>query len=161
MTVDEIRELIKLVSESGIAELEVQRGTDRVRIQRGSGVPGPAPPFAAATAAGAPVAASAAGAPSPAPAFENVAKSAKAADPNVIIVQSPIIGTFYESPSPGAPPFVRLGERVRPGQVLCIIEAMKQMNPIEAETEGVVESKLVLNGQPVEFGEALFALRTV
>ena len=69
--------------------------------------------------------------------------------------------TYYESPSPGAPPFVRVGERVQPGKVLCIIESMKLMNEIEAETAGIVESKLVLNGQPVEYGEALFAVRPV
>jgi acetyl-CoA carboxylase biotin carboxyl carrier protein len=76
------------------------------------------------------------------------------------LVKSPIVGTFYESPSPGAPPFVRVGERVQPGKVLCIIESMKLMNEIEAETSGILESKLVINGQPVEYGEALFAVRT-
>jgi acetyl-CoA carboxylase biotin carboxyl carrier protein len=158
MTVEEIRELIKIVSEYGVAELEVQNGSDRVHIQRApaANMVFAAPPAIAAVAA-APAAPSAA----PQSAFESTNKGSKPADPNVVLVQSPIIGTFYESPSPGAPPFVRLGERVRPGQVLCIIEAMKQMNPIEAETEGVIESKLVLNGQPVEFGEALFAIRTV
>ena len=85
----------------------------------------------------------------------------RAADPNVILVKSPIVGTFYEAPSPDSPPFVRVGERVQPGRVLCIIESMKLMNEIEAETSGIVESKLVLNGQPVEYGEALFAIRAV
>ena len=75
-----------------------------------------------------------------------------------ILVKSPIVGTFYESPSPGAAPFVRIGEAVQPGKVLCIIESMKLMNEIEAEVAGVVTSKLVQNGQPVEYGEALFAL---
>ena len=79
----------------------------------------------------------------------------------MILVKSPIVGTFYEGPSPGAPPFVRVGERVQPGKVLCIIESMKLMNEIEAETSGIVESKLVMNGQPVEYGEALFAVRAV
>jgi acetyl-CoA carboxylase biotin carboxyl carrier protein len=85
----------------------------------------------------------------------------KPADPNVVLVKSPIVGTFYESPSPGSPPFVGLGERVQPGKVLCIIESMKLMNEIESEHSGIIESRLVLNGQPVEYGEALFAIRTV
>ena len=83
------------------------------------------------------------------------------ADPGLTLVKSPIVGTFYECPSPGAPPFVRVGDRVQPGKVLCIIESMKLMNEIEAEIGGIVESKLVLNGQPVEYGEALFAIRAV
>src|SRR5262249_61617976 len=82
-------------------------------------------------------------------------------DPNMVLVKSPIVGTFYESASPGAPPFVRVGERVQPGKVLCIIESMKLMNEIEAEVTGIIESKLVKNGQPVEYGEALFAIRAV
>jgi acetyl-CoA carboxylase biotin carboxyl carrier protein len=83
------------------------------------------------------------------------------ADPNLTLVKSPIVGTFYEAASPGAAPFVRVGERVQPGKVLCIIESMKLMNEIEAETSGIIESKLVMNGQPVEYGEALFAIRAV
>jgi acetyl-CoA carboxylase biotin carboxyl carrier protein len=82
-------------------------------------------------------------------------------DPGLVLVKSPIVGTFYESPSPGSAPFVRVGERVQPGKVLCIIESMKLMNEIEAETSGILESKLVMNGQPVEYGEALFAVRAV
>ena len=78
-----------------------------------------------------------------------------------MLVKSPIVGTFYEAASPDAPPFVRVGERVQPGKVLCIIESMKLMNEIEAETSGIIESKLVMNGQPVEYGEALFAVRAV
>jgi acetyl-CoA carboxylase biotin carboxyl carrier protein len=78
-----------------------------------------------------------------------------------VLVKSPIVGTFYESASPDAPAFVRVGERVQPGKVLCIIESMKLMNEIEAETSGIIESKLVMNGQPVEYGEAMFAIRTV
>jgi acetyl-CoA carboxylase biotin carboxyl carrier protein len=83
------------------------------------------------------------------------------ADPNLVLVKSPIVGTFYEAPSPDAPTFVRVGERIQPGKVLCIIESMKLMNEIEAEVSGVIESKLVMNGQPVEYGEALFAIRTI
>ena len=76
-------------------------------------------------------------------------------------MKSPIVGTFYEAPSPGTPPFVRVGEKIQPGKVLCIIESMKLMNEIEAEVAGSLEAKLVLNGQPVEYGEALFAIRPV
>ena len=76
-------------------------------------------------------------------------------------VKSPIVGTFYESSSPGAAPFVKVGDPVEPGQILCIIESMKLMNEIEADVAGIVESKLVQNGQPVEYGEALFGIRPV
>jgi acetyl-CoA carboxylase biotin carboxyl carrier protein len=163
MTVDEIRELINLATETGIAELEVQRGDNRVRIRRG--FPGPqeivvaapaiaVPPAAHAHPATPAVSAPAAEAPKDKP-------GEKPSDPGLVLVKSPIVGTFYEGPSPGSPPFVRVGERVQPGKVLCIIESMKLMNEIEAETSGIVESKLVMNGQPVEYGEALFAVRTV
>jgi acetyl-CoA carboxylase biotin carboxyl carrier protein len=148
MTVDEIRELIQLAAETGIAELEVQRGENRVRIRRAGA--GQEILVTAPTPAVAPIAV---GSPR-----ENIEKPA---DPNVVLVKSPIVGTYYECPSPGAPPFVRVGERVQPGKVLCIIESMKLMNEIEAETAGIVESKLVLNGQPVEYGEALFAVRPI
>src|ERR1041385_4555686 len=156
MTIDEIRELIRLVTDTGVAELEVQHGDDRVRIRRAynSGqdiLVAPAPPPSVAHVA-------AATAPAHTP-----AEPAKAAgpDPSLVLVKSPIVGTFYEASAPGSPPFVRVGERIQPGKVLCIIESMKLMNEIEAEVSGVVESKLVLNGQPVEYGEALFAIRTV
>jgi len=154
MTVDEIRELIALASETGIAELEVQRGDNRVRIRRAAFTAAPQEVMLA------PVAAAAAPAP---PALPETAreKAEKPADASLVLVKSPIVGTFYESPSPGSPPFVRVGERVQPGKVLCIIESMKLMNEIEAETSGVVESRLVPNGQPVEYGEALFAIRAV
>ncbi len=79
----------------------------------------------------------------------------------MIYTKSPIVGTFYEASSPDAPPFVRIGEHVTPGKVLCIIESMKLMNEIEADVAGVIESKLVQNGQPVEYGEALFGIRPV
>jgi acetyl-CoA carboxylase biotin carboxyl carrier protein len=155
MTVDEIRELINLAADSGIAELEVQRGDNRVRIRRSLPAsqeyviaPHLAMPRAEAAPAGA----------APAAAAKEESKE-PGSDPNLILVRSPIVGTFYEGSAPSAPPFVRVGERVQPGKVLCIIESMKLMNEIEAEVSGVVESKLVMNGQPVEYGEALFAIR--
>jgi acetyl-CoA carboxylase biotin carboxyl carrier protein len=155
MTVDEIRELINLATETGIDELEVQRGDNRVRIRRS--VAGHrefvvAPPAAQLPAATPPAHASSAAPPKEAP-------KEPGADPNLHLQRSPIVGTFYECSAPGSPPFVRVGERVQPGKVLCIIESMKLMNEIEAEVSGIVESKLVINGQPVEYGEALFAIR--
>ena len=155
--------MIALATETGIAELEVQRGENRVRIRRASfaapqEIVVAAPSYAAASAA--PAFASAP--PSAHPAMEaSKEKGEQPRDPNLVLVKSPIVGTFYEAPSPEAPPFVRVGERVQPGKVLCIIESMKLMNEIECETSGILESKLVLNGQPVEYGEALFAVRTV
>jgi acetyl-CoA carboxylase biotin carboxyl carrier protein len=156
MTVDEIRELINLAAETGIAELEVQRGDDRVRIRRTGFASAPQETFITATPAPAP-------APASLPAVEAPREKHEkpAVDPNLVLVKSPIVGTFYEGASPDAPPFVSVGERVQPGKVLCIIESMKLMNEIEAEHSGILESKLVLNGQPVEYGEALFAIRTV
>jgi acetyl-CoA carboxylase biotin carboxyl carrier protein len=159
MTVDEIRELINLATETAIDELEVQRGDNRVRIRRSvaghqglvlaQSVAQPAPPRA--EAASAPASPHAAGKEPP---------KEPGPDPNLLLVRSPIVGTFYEGSAPGSPPFVRVGERVQPGKVLCIIESMKLMNEIEAEVSGIVESKLVMNGQPVEYGEALFAIRS-
>jgi acetyl-CoA carboxylase biotin carboxyl carrier protein len=160
VTVDEIRELINLAAETGIAELEVQRGENRVRIRRASfatpqEIVVAAPSYAPLPSAPLPAAASVP------PATTHEAPKEKPADPGLVLVKSPIVGTFYESASPEAPPFVRVGERVQPGKVLCIIESMKLMNEIEAETSGIIESKLVMNGQPVEYGEALFAVRAV
>jgi acetyl-CoA carboxylase biotin carboxyl carrier protein len=162
MTVDEIRELIALASETGVAELEVQRGDSRVRIRRG-GFASPqeivmSPAFVAPPAQSLPAASVAPPATAP---DALKPKGEKPADPTLILVKSPIVGTFYECPSPGASSFVNVGDRVQPGKVLCIIESMKLMNEIEAEVSGVVESRLVLNGQPVEYGEALFAIRAV
>ena len=163
MTVDEIRELINLAAETGIAELEVQRGDNRVRIRRAS-FASPQEIVMAPAYAPQSVAAPAPAAPPPAvsaPPAPGAAPQGKPADPGLVLVKSPIVGTFYESPSPDSAPFVRVGERVQPGKVLCIIESMKLMNEIEAETSGILESKLVMNGQPVEYGEALFAVRAV
>ncbi|HKW98099.1 MAG TPA: acetyl-CoA carboxylase biotin carboxyl carrier protein [Bryobacteraceae bacterium] len=152
MTLDEIRELIQLVSETGVAELEVQRGDNRVRIRRA--VPMEVheitvPDQRVAVQTAAPAKAAALDKPQPEAPPEK----------ELVTVKSPIVGTFYESASPGAAPFVRVGENVQPGKVLCIIESMKLMNEIEAEIAGTIVSKLVPNGQPVEYGEALFEIR--
>jgi acetyl-CoA carboxylase biotin carboxyl carrier protein len=162
MTLDEIRELIHLVTETGVAELEVQRGEDRVRIRRAIAAAQDVvlPPAQLAVAAAVPAAAPPP--PPPAASAPHTAEPSKSAtDPTLVLVKSPIVGTFYEASAPGSPPFVRVGEKIQPGKVLCIIESMKLMNEIESEVSGVVESKLVMNGQPVEYGEALFAIRTV
>ena len=173
MTVDEIRQLISLATETGIAELEVQHGDDRVRIRRDVPPASREIVFAAPQPFSAGQSAASAGGPVPLPPAQPAVSSAPApvpsrekelerpADPAVTLVKSPIVGTFYEGPSPGAPAFVRPGDRVQPGKVLCIIESMKLMNEIEAEVAGIVESKLVMNGQPVEYGEALFAIRAL
>jgi acetyl-CoA carboxylase biotin carboxyl carrier protein len=155
MTVDEIRELIQLTAETGIAELEVQRGDNRVRIRRAGFA---APSQEIVLSSGGPAAAAP---PQHAVEAPREKPEKPVADPNLILVKSPIVGTFYEGPSPGAAAFVAVGERVQPGKVLCIIESMKLMNEIEAEEAGIIESRLVLNGQPVEYGEALFAIRKV
>jgi acetyl-CoA carboxylase biotin carboxyl carrier protein len=148
MTNEEIRELILLATETGVAELEVQRGENRVRIRKSFG-------SEASVLIPQPVAAAAAPPAPPAKAEVPVAKETD----SLVYVKSPIVGTYYDSSSPGAPPFVRIGEHVMPGKVLCIIESMKLMNEIEADAAGVIESKLVQNGQPVEYGEALFGIR--
>lgn len=150
MTLDEIRELINLVSETGVAELEVQRGENRVRIQLRSGSESRQTPLYQAT-----------GQVAAAPAVQTPAEAPKPAASNNLLIKSPIVGTYYDSASPGSAPFVREGEKVLPGKVLCIIESMKLMNEIESDVAGIVESKLVPNGQPVEYGEALFAIRPV
>jgi acetyl-CoA carboxylase biotin carboxyl carrier protein len=152
MTIEEIRELINIVNESGVAELEVQRGDNRVRIRRTQFRETKAGLNSLESHAAAPLAASPAAPGAP-------ASTPTAAPENELLVKSPIVGTFYEASSPDSPPFVRIGETVQPGAVLCIIESMKLMNEIEAEVAGVVTSKLVANGQPVEYGEALFGIR--
>jgi acetyl-CoA carboxylase biotin carboxyl carrier protein len=148
MTLDEIRELIRIVTDTGVAELEVQRGEDRVRIRR------------SVRSSLHQVTLPAAQEPAPPPAAVLKAPAAEAApDSSVVTVKSPIVGTFYEAPSPGAPTFVRVGDSVKPGDVLCIIESMKLMNEIEADIAGTIATRFVNNAQPVEYGEALFAIR--
>jgi|SRR6185437_2885747 len=153
MTNEEIREFIQLATETGVAELEIQRGENRVRIRTSLGVEATviAAPHAVAAAPAAPAAAAT---------KAETAPKEKEKD-SLVYVKSPIVGTYYECSSPGSPPFVRIGEHVTPGKVLCIIESMKLMNEIEADAAGVIESKLVQNGQPVEYGEALFGIRPV
>ena len=146
MTIDEIRELLVLFNESGVGELEIEREGVRIRIRKAGQVPEIAvsPQNVPSQEAAAPPAA---------------APAAGEAESGQILVKSPIVGTYYDAPSPGAAPFVTVGDAVEPGQVLCIIESMKLMNEIEAENAGVIAAKLVENGRPVEYGEALFSIR--
>jgi acetyl-CoA carboxylase biotin carboxyl carrier protein len=149
MDLRKLKKLIDLVQESGIAELEVTEGEERVRISRA--LPGQtammAMPAAAPVHVAAPAAAAALAAPAP-------------AEPKVEghVVKSPMVGTFYRAPSPGAKVFVEIGDRVNAGDTLCIIEAMKLLNEIEADAGGVVKEIYVENGQPVEYGEPLFLI---
>jgi acetyl-CoA carboxylase biotin carboxyl carrier protein len=156
MTIEEIKELLRIFNESGVAELELQRGENRLRVRRSATSQEIVVPVAAPVVATAPAPVAAAPAAHiPAPAVGKPAEP----ESDQLLVKSPIVGTFYEAPSPDAPPFVKAGDTVEPGQVLCIIESMKLMNEIQSEVSGVVASKLVRNGQPVEYGEALFAIR--
>lgn len=164
MTIDEIRELIQLIVETGVAEIELQRGENRVRIRRTFGtttevvVPQLNGPHSVPSEVAPPTTPH----PSVTPQMSghhSSAGAAVAAAPDTILVKSPIVGTYYDAPSPGTPPFVKVGDTVEPGQVLCIIESMKLMNEIEAEVAGTIMSKLTENGRPVEYGEALFGVR--
>ena len=162
MNQKELKELIEFLIEKDVTEFELERGDVKVRIKRGAaGMAVPearyvavAPvPVASAVAPGAP-AISPAAAPS-----QPAAPAAPAEDEGLHIIRSPIVGTFYESPSPGAPPFAKAGDTISIGQVLCIIEAMKLMNEIESDFAGEVVKRFVSNGQPVEYGQPLFAVR--
>lgn len=151
MDLRKLKKLIDLVEESGIAEIEVTEGEEKVRITRATAAP--APIYAAAPVAAAPAPVAAAAAPAVAPA------AAEAPARNLANAQkSPMVGTFYRAPGPNAPAFVEVGQTVKAGDTLCIIEAMKLMNEIEAEKSGVVKEILVENGTPVEYGEPLFII---
>ena len=168
MTIDEIKELIQVFNESGVAELEVQRGENRLRLRRASlnqdyvvaSAPAPVMVSAAPAAIAAPPGLTGQPAPNPS-ASPTATATARVPEPDSghVLVKSPIVGTYYDAPAPGAPAFVKVGDSVEPGQVLCIIESMKLMNEIESEVSGIVAAKLVENGRPVEYGEALFAIR--
>ena len=149
MDLRKLKTLIDLVADSGIAELEVTEGEDRVRIAKFS--PAPAAPAAAATTV------SVATIPAIA-ANGTTAVPAAVLEPEGHVVKSPMVGTFYRSPSPGAASFIELGQAVKPGDTLCIIEAMKLLNEVEAEVGGTVKQILVENGQPVEYGQPLFII---
>ena len=151
MDLRKLKKLIDLVQESGIAELEVTEGEEKVRIRSGS-VPEVLP------AAGAPGMAATQPVPVMAPAAAPGAEPQAPAEPAGHTVKSPMVGTFYRAGAPGAKPFVDVGDEVKAGQTICIIEAMKLMNEIECDKDGVVKAVLVENGQPVEYGEPLFVI---
>ena len=149
MDIRKVKKLIELVEESGIDELEIREGEESVRISRHSKTPAqqyyaPAPmPAPAAAPVAAPVAA---------------AEAPSAPKLNGTVVKSPMVGTFYRTPAPTSPAFVEVGQTVKKGDTICIVEAMKMMNHIEAEVSGVIESILVENGQPVEYDQPLFTI---
>jgi acetyl-CoA carboxylase biotin carboxyl carrier protein len=149
MDLRKLKKLIDLVQESGIAELEITEGEEKVRISRAGNALQTAVmtmPQATTMMAAAPAAAAPAAAPE------------TPAEPEGHMVKSPMVGTFYRSSAPGAKPFVEIGQSVNAGDTLCIIEAMKLLNEIEADQGGVVKSVLVENGQPVEYGQPLFLI---
>jgi acetyl-CoA carboxylase biotin carboxyl carrier protein len=160
MTIEEIKELLQIFIASGVDEFELQRGENRLRLRRAGttqelvvGTAAPPAPVVAAPAPSAPVAA---------PVAQPVAESPALPgdeDGALIKVRSPIVGTFYEAPSPDADPFVKVGDQVSPGQPLCIIEAMKMLNEIEADVSGIVVSKKVKNAQAVDYNQVLFEIR--
>lgn len=162
MNQKEIKELIEFLIEKDVTEFELERGDVKLRIKRGAPetVPSPQDRIIAVQA------------PSSAPAQAMVMPAGSAPVPSTAspappekpeeglhMVHSPIVGTYYESPSPGSPPFIKVGDTVEAGQVLCIVEAMKLMNEIEADVAGEVVKMLVKNGQPIEYGQELFAIR--
>jgi acetyl-CoA carboxylase biotin carboxyl carrier protein len=159
MDLRKLKTLIDLVQQSGIAELEVTEGEERVRISRG--VVGVQPGVPMQVYAPPPVVG-----PAPAPAAPGVPPAAAGAQaapaesdtPEGHVIRSPMVGTFYRSSAPGAKVFVEVGQAVKSGETLCIIEAMKLLNEIEADRDGTVKAILVENGQPVEYGEPLFIL---
>jgi acetyl-CoA carboxylase biotin carboxyl carrier protein len=159
MNIDELKRILALVREHELTEFEIEQDGLRIRVRKEAGhaVASVAPPGAVVAAP--PQAA----APPPAPAMAAAAASPPvAADSEVelAVVKSPIVGTFYRSPEPGASSFVEIGASVKKGQVLCIIEAMKLMNEIDSEYDGEIVNIYVENGQPVQYGERLFAIRT-
>ncbi|WPP00492.1 acetyl-CoA carboxylase biotin carboxyl carrier protein [Pseudomonas sp. HR96] len=149
MDIRKVKKLIELLEESGIDELEIREGEESVRISRHSKTP--AQQYYAPAPVAAPVAA-----PAAAPAA--AAEAPAAPKLNGTVARSPMVGTFYRKSSPASPAFVEVGQTVKKGDTLCIVEAMKMMNHIEAETSGVIESILVEDGQPVEYDQPLFTI---
>lgn len=149
MDLRKLKTLIDLVEQSGIAELEITEGEERVRISRTPGVPVAVAQHVAAPAAAPPLTVPVAAAP---------AADVPPAEPEGHTVKSPMVGTFYRSAAPGSKSFVEVGQTVKSGETVCIIEAMKLLNEIEADCDGVIKAILVENGQPVEYGQPLFII---
>jgi acetyl-CoA carboxylase biotin carboxyl carrier protein len=154
MDIRKIKKLIELLEESGIAEIEIKEGEEAVRISR-MPAPGAQPGTQVAHTA-----ATAAGGAGAGPELRPAALAEGAAKPksNEHVITAPMVGTFYAAPSPGAKPFVEIGDEIKVGQVLCVIEAMKMMNQIEADKAGRLSSIMARNGDPVEFGQPLFVI---
>ena len=148
MDIRKVKKLIELLEESQVAEIEIHEGEESVRISR-------MPMQAVVQAAPVAMAAPAAAAP---PVAATSASAAEPATPDGHTVTSPMVGTFYEAASPGAKPFVEIGQQVNIGDTLCIVEAMKMLNQIEADKAGTISARLVENGEPVEFGQSLFVI---
>ncbi|MCZ7679848.1 MAG: acetyl-CoA carboxylase biotin carboxyl carrier protein [Sandaracinaceae bacterium] len=150
----QLRELMRAMKQLDVNELEIEQADHRIYLRRGadSGTAAGAPAVYAGTATLPP--------PPSMPAAAPVERAEGEEEANVAYITSPFVGTFYRSPSPDSPPFVEVGQKIAPGQVLCIVEAMKLMNEIEAEIAGVVLDVLVDNGKPVEFGDRLFKVKT-
>ncbi len=163
LTFEQIKELIDLVATHRLAGIELERSGFRFRIdgyeaaENGVAETGAGGSGAAENGVAGAVASQSSAPPAAAPA--SVAASPEAGDATAHVVKSPIVGTFYRAPNPEAAPFVEIGSRVKRGQVLCIVEAMKLMNEIEADADGIVVEVYPKNGQPVEYGEALFAIK--
>ena len=156
MNQKELKELIEFIIQKDIAEFELERGDVKLKIKRAGEQTvvhtRTEVPYVAALPLTQPI-----GAPAPSPAPVAAVEIAPAE--NLHIVKSPIVGTLYEAPSPGAPPFVKVGDMVEVGQVLCIVEAMKLLNEIESDVAGEIVKKMGINGQPIEYGQELFAIR--
>ncbi|MFV3404491.1 MULTISPECIES: acetyl-CoA carboxylase biotin carboxyl carrier protein [Pseudomonas] len=152
MDIRKVKKLIELLEESGIDELEIKEGEESVRISRNSKTPAGAQYFAAPAPVAAPVAAAPVAAAAPA------AEAAAAPALKGTVIRSPMVGTFYRKPSPTSPNFAEVGQAVKKGDTLCIVEAMKMMNHIEADVGGVIDAILVEDGQPVEFDQPLFTI---
>lgn len=155
MDIRKVKKLIELLDESGIAEIEITEGEESVRISRYS----PHMPMAASAPLPAAVAVAAAPAAAPAAAVETPSPTEVAEpDDEGTAVTAPMVGSYYSAPSPGSPPFVQVGDRVSIGDTLCVIEAMKMMNQIDAEVAGTIKSIRVQNGEPVEYGQILLVI---
>ena len=152
MDIRKVKKLIELLEESDVVELEIKEGEESVRISRGKAMP---MPVAMAPMSGAPVPAAMAAAPAQTAAPTNVQEPTYDGH----VVESPMVGTYYEAPAPGNPAFVKIGQRVNVGDTLCIIEAMKILNQIESDVAGEVKAILCKNGDPVEYGQKLFVIK--
>ena len=152
MDIRKVKKLIELLESSDVAEIEIKEGEEAVRISRNSPYSAPAPQYVQAPAAPAPAAAA------PAPASDSAEVKSSASEHKGAAVKSPMVGTFYRSPSPTSPAFIEVGKQVQAGDVICIIEAMKMMNQIEADKAGTIEAILVEDGEPVEFDQPLVTI---